>query len=396
MRVVMLNSFLTGGNSSDIKSQNISAILLCLLQKESIARVQLAQILGVSNATISNLVAELSTAGLIVETGSLHQEGQVGRPQRSLQLVPNSRFVLSVHIDVGTVYIGLCNLLGQIIDRKSFSHALTDSAETVLSQIVSTIKALLSTQNKPILGIGLAASGLVDVEQGINIFSPNLGWKNVPIRQLLEAELTYPVFVDNNVRAMAFGEAMFGSARTMNALAFLYVRVGLGAGFVLNGRLYRGAAAGAGEIGHNGYILDASRKPISLESLVSEPVLLKLAHEITGENLSFRQVADMAKAGHEALRSLLEDRAFYLGIAAANLVNTLNPEAIVLGGIVRQAEETMLPIIEETVKSHSFADLGQRVQLRTPSFGRDAGMVGAAALALDAYFYRPIPKAVES
>lgn len=392
----MQKNFLTGGNSSDIKSQNISAILLNLLQKASISRVNLAQILGVSNATISNLVAELSDAGLITETGKIDNEGQVGRPQKALELVPNSRFVIGIHIDVGNIYIALCDLAGNISDKRSFSHSLSDPAETVLSQVISEIKTLSTSCPAPILGIGVAASGLINVERGINVIAPNLNWHNVPIRQILEAELPYPVFVDNNVRAMAFGEAMFGAARETKSLAFLYCRVGIGAGFVVDGQIYRGAAAGAGEIGHNSYGFDSERKPISLESMVAEPVLLKMAEAITGESLSFREVANKAKDGHEELRNMLQDRAFYLGIAAANLVNTLNPECIVLGGIVRQAEETMLPVIEDTVKNYSFADLGQRVQLRIPTFGRDAGMVGAAALALDAYFYRPMPKVVES
>jgi glucokinase len=205
---------------------------------------------------------------------------------------------------------------------------------------------------------------------------------------------------------MALGEAMFGNQRDLQSLAFVYARIGVGAGFIMNGDLYRGVGAGAGEIGHM-TIMPEEGEPCRcgnngcLETLVSEPVILRQAEEIArqnpkgvlakqmenGKTISIEQVFNAARDGDKDMLKIIEKNACYMGIAMANLVNIFNPEAIVLGGLFAQGEDLFLPIIETTMQERSFADLGKRVQLRTASFGRNAGVVGAAALALKAFFY---------
>ncbi|GAB4521811.1 MAG: ROK family transcriptional regulator [Anaerolineae bacterium] len=381
---------LSGANSSDMKSRNISAILLTLLFHQDVSRVHLAQRLGVSSATITNLVTELTQQGHIVENGFVETNGQVGRRQRVLRLVPDSRFALGVHVDVGVVYIALTDITGSVLDSDSFTHDLRDSWQSVLDRVLVTIDLLLQRQqhtHNRIVGIGVAASGLVNAETGVNVYAPNLGWHDVPIQHYLQRQLDYPITVENNVRAMAFAEAMFGCARSVNALAFLYGRVGVGAGLVVDRQLYRGASAGAGEIGHAIFVFDDG-VPQPLESLVSESAIRTLAEDITGERLSLTAIIDLAKDGHAALRSMWETRAFYVGLALANIINIFNPEMIVLGGIFYQAKDLMLEKIQDTVRRYAFANLGERVSIQTSHFGRSAGMVGAAALALDAFFYR--------
>jgi glucokinase len=212
--------------------------------------------------------------------------------------------------------------------------------------------------------------------------------------------------VNNNVRAMALGEAMFGVGRDVRALAFVYARIGVGAGFVVDGELYHGGAAGAGEIGH-ATIIPEGGEPCRcgntgcLETLVSEPVIVRLAEEIAkkdkagilaaqlqcGEGTTIERVFAAARAGDLATQAMLNERACYMGISLANLVNILNPELIVLGGIYAQGADLLLPAIEATMRKRAFAHLGERVRLETTSFGRQAGVVGAAALALSTFFY---------
>jgi predicted NBD/HSP70 family sugar kinase len=216
-----------------------------------------------------------------------------------------------------------------------------------------------------------------------------------------------PICVDNNVRAMALGEAMFGNSREIQTIAFVYARIGVGAGFVMDGNLYRGIGAGAGEIGHMTMISEGGDRCRCgnrgcLETLVSEPVILKQAAEIArknpqgalatwlqaGKTLSIEQIFEVARQGDLAIQAVIDQQARYMGIALANLVNIFNPETIVLGGMFAQGEELFLPLIETTMQERSFANLGERVQLRTASFGRNAGVVGAAALALNSFFYQ--------
>lgn len=403
---------LTGTNSSDIKARNMSAILMKLLSNSGTSRVSLAESLGVSTATITNLVNELARLGLVVEEGTIKPDlPAVGRPQRALRLVPEARYAIGIHIDVGDVYVTLANLRAEIIQSQALRHALEMPWSAVLERIVPLVEALIESNDiRPahIVGVGVAASGLVDPYSGVNVFAPNLNWRDVPIREYFAGRLGLPVVVDNNVRAMALGEALFGAAGNVHALAFIYARVGVGAGLVVGGQLYRGAAAGAGEIGHT-TIIHEGGEPCHcgnngcLETLISEPVIIRLARRIAHQNpdgLLARYLQDgsasllerifqAARAGDAPTRMMLEERARYMGIALANLVNVFNPEMIVVGGIFRREKSILLPVVEATMRQRAFANLGQQVRVRTSAFGDEAGMVGAAALALDTFFYRP-------
>jgi glucokinase len=260
-----------------------------------------------------------------------------------------------------------------------------------------------------VIGVGVGASGLVNPHTGVNLRAPNLGWQDVPLRDWLNQQVNRPIFVDNNVRAMVLGEALFGAGKDVRALAFVYARNGVGAGLVVDGQLYRGGAGGAGEIGHTTLILDGGDpcrcgNTGCLETLVSEPVIVRLAEELarrdatsilaehlqTGQGPIIERVFAAARAGDGATLDMLQQRARYVGVALANLVNILNPELIVLGGMLEQGQDLLLPTIESTLRRRAFANLGERVRLFPTRFGRRAGVIGAAALALHAFFYQQL------
>ena len=406
----MLQPAAAGINSSDIKLHNISAILLNLLHNENVSRVSLAQLIGVSTATITNLVAELVAQGLIIEEGFVRHNGQanVGRPQKALSLVSNARYAIGIHIDVGRVNITLTNIYGQILEKRSFEHQLNTAWQQIMNQIVDTVESVMSdsdTNRSNIVGAGVAASGLIDPKTGVNVIAPNLNWHNVPIRDYLQNKLNMPVHVENNVRAMALGEALFGKLTHINVMAFIYARIGVGAGLIMNGQIYRGAGSGAGEIGHTVISVD-SKTGIhiqTLESLFSEPAIMKSMHILAQQHpngvlaqhfqthgVSLDSVFSAALAGDEMVTHLLEERAHYCGIALANLVNVFNPELIVLGGIFTYEQGLLMPTIHKTLKQYAFANLSDNIHLQVTNFGQDAGMIGAAALALDSFFYRPV------
>lgn len=381
----------SGTNRSDVKAHNLSAVLLSLLHHNDVSRVHLAQMLGVSNATITNLVNELTQQGLVHEQGFVENSGQVGRRQRALHLLPDARYAIGVHVDVGTVYVALTDMRGQIVERRHFQHALDAAPEQVLRQTIEIIHELQGAHTQAcqrLVGVGVAASGLVDWTTGVNVVAPNLGWRDVPIQQMLTAALPYPVRVENNVRAMALGEALFGNATQANAMAFIYGRVGVGAGLVVGGQLYRGANAGAGEIGHM-LLATQGDEPQPLEALISAPAMLRQARDAGHATATYEAMLDAVRQGaapHHA--ALLNQQAFYLGLAIANLVNLLNPELIVLGGIFQQAADVLLLRVHETVQRYAFANLGARLTIRTTQLGAQVGVIGAAALALDAFLYR--------
>ena len=402
----------TGSNSSTVKSHNMRAILLALLKHDYLSRVHLAKLTGLSTTTITNLITELLALGIVLEEGTdiLERRPGAGRPRKALRLVPEARYAIGVHIGVGKVRVAVTNLRAQIVGYDTFSHPLDKPAEIVLNDIAETIRQVVEQSNinmKDIIGIGIGASGLVDPTRGVNVLAPNLKWQDVPIQAWLSRHLGQQVTVENNIRAMALGEALFGAARDVRVSAFVSARVGVGAGFVVDGQLYRGSGAGAGEIGHATIIPDGGEvcrcgNRGCLETLVSEPVILKLAQRLCRQpsnansaqlglskaDLTIEDIFAAARAGDEATLNMLQERARYMGIALANLVNTLNPELILLGGVFAQGHDLLLPMVEATIRERAFANLGEPVCIKPTSFGKNAGVIGGAALALTSFFYQ--------
>jgi predicted NBD/HSP70 family sugar kinase len=403
-----------GRNLNLIKAHNISAILLRLLRDEMVSRVELAEELSLSSTTITNLTAELLADGIIAEEEIevSAKRKRVGRPRRMLRLIPTARYAVGVHIGVGMFRVAITNLLAEIIINHTAEFDRTASPEDVIIEIVRVIEQSIKqsgVDRQRIIGIGVGASGLVDTLSGINVVAARLGWIDVPVQALFESQLNLPICVENNVRSMALGEALFGSGRDVGVLAFVYGRVGVGSGFVVDGKLFRGSGAGAGEIGHT-VILGQAGEICScgntgcLETLISEPVFLKqagiIAHRYPDSLLakylvdqdtgnSIESVFAAARDGDEHTRKMIEERGCYLGIALANLVNIMNPELIILGGVFAQGHDLILPVAEAKMRSTSFAGLGKNVKIAPTQFGWRAGVIGAASLALTSFFYQP-------
>jgi len=232
------------------------------LYEPVLSRSQLAKQTKLSNTTITNLISELINQGIVTEKRSddteLGELRPVGRPRTSICLEPNARFVIGVHIGVGIFRVALTNLRAEILHSHMESFDIDSPSSEVLVQIVTDVQAVITESGvewDKILGVGVGASGLVDFTTGGNILAPNLDWHDVPLREFIQSELHLPVIVDNNVRSMAIGETYFGAGRGVESVAFVYGRTGVGAGLTFKGRIFRGSAKGAGEIGHSTMLL---------------------------------------------------------------------------------------------------------------------------------------------
>lgn len=409
-----------GSNIVNVKAHNMQAILLSLLSADSsdggqpLSRIQLAHKTNLSSTTITNLIAELIEQGIVSEDKNPREEEllrPVGRPRTGLRLVPDARYVVGVHIGVGLYRVALMNLRAEMICNQFVNFPIETPALDVLEQISRDIHELIAScgvERRLILGVGVGASGLVDTLNGVNILAPNLGWHHIPLRDILQSQVGLPVAVENNVRAMALGEAYFGSGREAKSLAFVYGRTGVGAGFVVDHQVFRGSNTGAGEIGHtilapeNGEMCRCGNRGC-LETLVSEAVVLRRARQAadekpegilaqllsqTSEPSPVESVFQAARQGDPAAGEIVGSVGHYLGIALANLVNIFNPELILLGGMFAQGQDLILPVASQTMRQAAFANLGEKVRLETTRFGWRAGVTGAAALALLTFFYQ--------
>lgn len=392
-------------NSLTVKAHNRRMLLVTLLREQPISRVRLARLTGLSTTTVTNLIAELMAQGVVMAVGTDAEArgAGAGRPPQALALVPGSRYALGIHIGVRNVRIALCDLCAQIVD--SVIHPVDPAAcarKTLIRVSEHALDLLqrhaLGPDTPTFAGIGVGASGLVDIAAGVNVLAPNLHWDHVPIRQLVAETTGACVTVDNNVRCMALAESLYGAGRHARALAFIYARIGVGAGLVVDGQIYRGAGYGAGEIGHWITIPNLEGPAISLEELISERQILARARraarspsdtDADGDQLpDIDAVLAAARSGDGTARAVLDDCGYYVGAALANLVDVLNPQLVLLGGFLHDGYDLLSSRIVETMRTYAFGGLGDKVELRPATFGRQCGEIGAATLGMDEFFFR--------
>ena len=259
------------------------------------------------------------------------------------------------------------------------------------------------------LGIGVGVPGMVDVRQGKLIFAPNLHWNNVPLRLIWSQRFNLPVFVENEANAAALGEFYFGAAQGVNNFIYLSAGIGLGAGIVLDGKLFRGSMGYAGEVGHMTVVPDGELcgcgKRGCWETQVGPRAVLgrvrvtlkngtpSVLCDLVGgdlERISFESVIQAADQGDAVALGALQEVGAQLGIGVANLVNVFNPELIVLGGALNRASSVLLPIVEKTISENALTPARENVTVAASAHGTDACLIGAIALVLEDILREPI------
>jgi glucokinase len=254
---------------------------------------------------------------------------------------------------------------------------------------------------KQVKGIGIGAPGAVDPESGKVIFAPNLQWRDVPLKKMLEKDLGIPVFVENdcNICTLGVHEAeLEGKPKNMVGI---FLGTGIGGGLIINGKLYSGFNKTAGELGH--MVLEVGGPKCGcgnkgcFEALASRSAIFRriqtaikegqktVLTEMLGDNLDEMKSGDLRKAikrGDKFVEKVVEEAAEYTGIAVANLINILNPDTIVLGGgVIEQMEDQMMAIIIETAHDYALDGTSEGIEIIASKLGDSAGITGGAVLA---------------
>lgn len=394
-----------------VRRLNTAIILDCLRLNAPLSRARISSRTGLNRSTVSSIVSQLIQEKLVREIE--FQKDKLGRPGMLLELSPDGACAIGVEIGVDFVSIMLADFAAKPIWRKRVALDPEIGQSAFINRAGNLIqKALNQAREKGSrpLGIGVGVPGLVDVQQGELVFAPNLKWSHVPLRQVLMERFDMPVFVENDANAAALGEYYFGVAREVENFIYLSADVGLGGGIILGGKLFRGNGGYAGEVGHmafdpNGASCGCGRRGC-WELLVSPRVVVQniratlrngadsLIRELVNgdlDHLTFDQVIEAAQADDPVALSALQDVARWLGIGIANLVNTFNPELVVLGGGLARASQVLTPVIETTVCANALERPRQALKIAISAYGSEACIVGAAAIVLDEILRYPFP-----
>jgi glucokinase-like ROK family protein len=388
------------GDLALVRQINLSLIMHSLRTDSPISRASLAQKTKLTKTTVSDLIKELNERGFVRELGM--QTSRTGRPATLLTLNPAAGFIVSCEIGVGFVEVLVTDFAPQTIWQVKRPTAADIAQDELISRVMALLHEAIehgkSSADK-LLGIAVGVPGMVDHASGSILFAPNLKWRNVPLLALLENEsFGAPIFVDNEANMAALGEHYFGASQGYNEILYLSGNVGLGSGFLSNGRLHRGASGMAPEYGHMtmdsyGELCNCGNygcweTQVSQNSLYKKVILMVQSGQSSilaektkeqWERLSVEMIVEAAQAGDQVAVRSLEEIGHSLGIGIASLLNALNPEIVVLGGILSIASEFLFPVINEEIQKRALLWSRESVKVVRAAHGSDACVKGGTA-----------------
>ncbi len=397
------------GDQALVREINLSLIMNHLRQYAPISRATLAEMTGLNKTTVSSLVNELMENDFVHEVG--FDTSGVGRPAVLLELSPTAGCILTSEIGVDFVTVVLTDFAAKVLWEHTESTRQNEGQRAILDRTLALMREALESNIEHchnLLGLALGVPGLVDHHTGTLLIAPNLGWRNVPLAEILRDAFDGPIYVDNEANLAALGEAYFGAAQGCEEVLYISVGVGLGGGIVRSGSLMRGAGGYAGEFGHmtvvpEGYPCNCGNRGC-WETVVSQAAIFRsIQHAVengertslTGSNgklpqLTIPLVVEAASGGDAVSLAALEDAAHYLGVGIASLVNALDPERVVFGGILSEAASVVLPIVEAEVDSRSLDPMSARSSIVLAQHGTSACVMGGVATVYQNVLSQPI------
>jgi predicted NBD/HSP70 family sugar kinase len=379
---------------NDIRDINQTVLLHLIRERQPISRVDIARITGLRPGTISSIVNRLIRKGVIFEGAEGPSSG--GRKPTYLNINAENAYVLAIDIGVRDTAYAVSDFNGRILKQKNIITE-GDPGEFI-DRLADNIQKLIHSDYGHVnfAGVGVSIPGLVKRETGEVAVSPNLGWRDLPLRAILESKLGLPVYVENDANAAAFSELWYGPLDEIKVKTLLYILVvdGLGCGLIINGELHVGSKVGMGGFGHmcvepNGELCSCGRKGC-WETLASESATVARYHRLMSNRdgsitTSITDIISQANRGDEKAIAALTATAEYLGEGIASLAHGLSPETIVIGGDIAAAWNILGPIIHERLKSQYIIPEVARIEIRPASVQRPS-LFGAIPIALQNYF----------
>jgi glucokinase len=313
---------------------------------------------------------------------------------------------LFVGVDLGgtAIKIGLCNEAGELLRTHEGPTHTADGTDAVLSNIATYVKELVPTGTpewEAIAGVGIGIAGFLNIPEGIINFSPNLPFKDVPVKKIMEEKIGKPIKINNDANVAALGEAWGGAGKGIPHCVCYTLGTGVGGGIILHNRLIEGFTGMAGELGHMSIVADLEAiqcgcgKMGCLETVSSATGIIRMARDavergdkttlslIEGE-ITAKDVFDAAKAEDEVAQRIVSRAAYYLGKSMAAVAVVVNPQRFILGGGVSQAGEFFFTQIREVFNKLTPDNAKDGVEIVAAELGNNAGVVGAAGLFLRA------------
>lgn len=377
---------------------NTHLVLKTIYDSLEISRADIARETGLTRPTVSDVVSDLLDTGLVEEVGYGPSTG--GKPPILLSVADDSRQLVGIDLASGEFRGAVVNLRGDIrhwvsrpLDGQQGSAAL-DLAYDLIDDLVAAAEA-------PLLGIGIGTPGLMDTVNGVVRWAVNLGWRDLPLRKLLQERYDLSVYVANDCHAAALAEHTFGDGRDADNLVVIKVEHGIGSGILINGRLFYGDTFGAGEIGHVSVVENGERCRCGnvgcLETVASARAIVERARfaasDGSGPGLSrfssdpdqitMETLCELFQNGDAAVEEIVREAGRHLGRAAASLIGVLSTRRILIAGSVTCFGDTLLDAVRDEMSRRSLGLVARETEIGLSTMGPDIVILGASALVLN-------------
>ncbi|MEC1903555.1 ROK family transcriptional regulator [Priestia megaterium] len=390
------------GSFKLMKSLNRTLILNIIRKDGPISRAEIAKIAKLTPPTVTNIVHELLEAQLVKESEMGVSTG--GRKPILLTINAESFYVIGLDVGIHKIRAVAADLNAVIKNEQVVTIQKGIGKEELIQLLIKQVNEMMQNTNlskDKIIGIGVGMHGVVDSKEGVALYAPNFGLKNIPIKDRLEEVFQLPVKVENDAKVLALGEKWFGYGINIQNMVCLNVGIGIGAGIIIDDKLFNGKNGIAGEIGHTAIDLNGPKcscgnygclQALSSGDAIREHMLkeinlgrkTKVVELVQGEleMIEGKIIHEAAILGDELAREVLTKSGRYLGVGIANLINVMNPDLVVISGGVSKAGHYILDPIKEVVADRVLNEEAKKTNVLQSKLGDHGTAIGAITLVL--------------
>lgn len=375
-------------NHHVVKKGNKSLVLDKIKYNSPISRASVASQVGLNKGTVSSLVNDLLEEHLVYESGP----GESSGGRRPVMLLFNEKAGYSIGIDLGVNYLlgVLTDLNGNIHTEKQITFKNL-SYEEIEIKLFETIEFLLtSTPECPhgVIGIGVGVPGIVDKDDNI-LLAPNLNWRNINLKEVLEERYNLPIIIENEANAGAYGEKNFGAGKDFENVIYVSAGIGIGVGLILNGSLYKGSNGFSGELGHMTIQADGAKCRCGNEGCwelyASEQALTRKAEklDIPSDMQDLEGLVTLAESGNDEIIELFEQTGDYLGIGINNIINIFNPQQVIIGNRLAYSEKWLKKPLNKRIANQALWFQQNDLQIDFSELSTRSTALGVAAFSIE-------------
>lgn len=389
-------------NKQILNTYNKREIINLIRTKNPIFKAEISRMTGLSIPTVMKITDDFIKSGLVKVQGKGESSG--GKRPELLEFVYDAYYIVGVDIGRNSIKTILMDLNANKLNSIVIKTEETKPEKMVIDKVIRSIETVINESNidkNKILGIGVGMPGLLDIEKGIVLFSPDFNWEGVQLIQPIKEHFDLPIHIENSTRAIAMGEKWFGIGTIASNFLCVNLGHGIGSAIVMDGELYHGSSGSSGELGHitlekDGPICECGNIGC-LEALASANAITKTARNIilngvdtliisecngNIEDVEAKTVFDAAKKGDEVAMKIIEEAINYIGIGLANYINLFDPDLIILAGGIVNAGDILLEGIKKVVLKRQMKFAARKLKIKVSNFGDDATAIGAASFLL--------------